>query len=112
MRMTIRAKRVPKDAEIEELVRRQADLGLDRFNQQLSEVAVLLEDLNGPRGGEDKACRVTASTPQGERYYGSAEHASLEGAVVLAFRKLSRNLARRPKSPRPRAPLSPEPELL
>ena len=37
---------------------RRLDFALGRFGGRISQVTVGLEDLNGPRGGADKRCRL------------------------------------------------------
>lgn len=41
-----------------EALRRKADFAFNRFDDKIESVHVVLEDINGPRGGEDKVCRV------------------------------------------------------
>jgi ribosome-associated translation inhibitor RaiA len=48
--------RLPDD--FEEHVRRRLGFALDRFSPRLLAVAVRVDDLNGPRGGSDKLCRI------------------------------------------------------
>lgn len=44
-------------AEIDALTRK-AEFALDRFGGKLDRMDVILEDINGPRGGDDKVCRL------------------------------------------------------
>ena len=37
----------------------------DRYNMQLDKVSVYLSDLNGPKGGVDKLCQITAKLRRG-----------------------------------------------
>jgi len=41
-----------------DVLTRKAEFSLDRFGDKLTSVEVVLEDINGPRGGEDKVCRL------------------------------------------------------
>ena len=43
---------------LREYVERKLKLALDRFDHRLDRVQVHLEDVNGPRGGLDKHCRL------------------------------------------------------
>jgi hypothetical protein len=38
----------------------RASLALGRFANRISRVEISLDDVNGPKGGDDKICRVTA----------------------------------------------------
>jgi hypothetical protein len=44
--------------EQRDVLNQKADFAFDRFHDKLASVDVLLEDINGPRGGDDKRCRV------------------------------------------------------
>ena len=41
-----------------EVLRRKAEFAFSRCCQQLISMEVVLEDVNGPRGGDDKICRL------------------------------------------------------
>jgi putative sigma-54 modulation protein len=41
-----------------EILNRKAAFSFDRFGDKLASVEILLEDINGPRGGDDKRCRL------------------------------------------------------
>jgi ribosome hibernation promoting factor len=48
-------------------IERRLQFALGRFGARVTRVAVTLTDLNGPRGGIDKQCRIIASlAPKGE----------------------------------------------
>ena len=47
------------NAEIEELLDRRLRFALSRFQPKVQRVGVVLEDVNGPRGGIDQLCRIT-----------------------------------------------------
>lgn len=44
--------------ELREYVQHRLGLALDRFDRRVDRVQVRFEDVNGPRGGEDKICRI------------------------------------------------------
>ena len=54
MQITIRA-----CGWLSRLARRRFELALGRFQGRVRSVAIRIVDLNGPRGGVDKRCRVT-----------------------------------------------------
>ena len=41
-----------------EVLTRKAEFAFDRFSHKLASVEVILKDINGPRGGEDKVCQL------------------------------------------------------
>lgn len=77
---------------------RRIAFALSRFEPSLSRVRVHLEDLNGPKGGVDKRCRVVLQLTHGGQVL--AEDASVDaydaisGAVERAVRGLTRSLER------------------
>jgi len=46
------------DAAVRERVKLRLGFALGRFEEHIGQVSVHLTDVNGPRGGEDKRCRV------------------------------------------------------
>ncbi|HET8712158.1 MAG TPA: HPF/RaiA family ribosome-associated protein [Gemmatimonadales bacterium] len=77
---------------VREYVTRRLGLALDRFDHRIDRVQVRLEDVNGPRGGEDKRCRVQVSGSawriQVEGVGASFEHA-IDAAAARARRSVS-----------------------
>jgi ribosomal subunit interface protein len=77
---------------------RRLAFALSRFEPSLARVRVYLEDLNGPKGGVDKRCRVVLQLANGGQVI--AEDASadaydaISGAVERALRRLTRSLDR------------------
>lgn len=83
---------------------KRAELALDRHADRVSSIAAVFEDLNGPRGGVDKRCRITVRGPEiGELV---VEHVDLEwsncidGALDKTARVVVRQLERRRQSTR------------
>ena len=48
--------RIP--ADLPRYIERKLRRSLDRFGHRIESVVIFLRDVNGPRGGVDKACRV------------------------------------------------------
>jgi putative sigma-54 modulation protein len=63
MHMTVRT----SDASLMDLVLRRFAFALGRFHGRVRSVTIRLTDVNGPRGGVDKQCRVTAHVRGGTR---------------------------------------------
>ena len=49
------------DGRLRELTERRILFALSRFDSRVEHVDVVLQDENGPRGGIDKACRISIS---------------------------------------------------
>lgn len=75
---------------------------LRRFRDEVTSVLVRIADVNGPRGGLDKHCRVTVKGPRvGARTVvelGADAYVAIDAALARAFRALSRELDRRQAS--------------
>lgn len=60
MLITLRSQGVGLTSEIRREIERRLEFALDRQRRRLSAVDVFVSDVNGPRGGVDKICQVTA----------------------------------------------------
>ena len=47
--------------EYRELLERRLSFALSRFDARIRGTSVVFEDINGPRGGIDKSCRITVN---------------------------------------------------
>jgi len=63
MRLNIHGQGLAIDAAVRGRVERRLGFALGRFGGRVVRVAVHLADVNGPRGGVDKRCRVVADLP-------------------------------------------------
>ncbi len=59
MRVEIRCHSVALTNELRRCVNQRFERSLDRFEPHIQSVSVSLSDVNGPKGGSDKMCRVT-----------------------------------------------------
>jgi len=60
MQVFVSAKNFKVNETIREHIDRRLAFALDRFQQEIDRVDVSLADLNGPKGGLDKQCRMVA----------------------------------------------------
>jgi hypothetical protein len=58
MKLTIRARHLHLTQELHEQIRRRIYFAFDRSALAIRAVDVSLTDINGPKGGPDKQCRV------------------------------------------------------
>lgn len=63
MKLTIRARKIDLTDELRTLVVRRVRFSLTRLLSADARVAVVLADVNGPRGGRDKRVLVRVATP-------------------------------------------------
>ena len=59
MHFEIHAKDIPISEQLRGHIERRLCFALERFARRIRKVRVSVGDLNGPRGGVDKRCRVT-----------------------------------------------------
>lgn len=58
MRLLVHDKKCAIDEELREYLELRLRFALSRFQHRIGKVTVHLKDLNGPRGGVDKQCRI------------------------------------------------------
>lgn len=94
--------------ELRAHVSRRLEFALDRFADDLRRVSVLIADLNGPRGGIDKRCRIELVSSRCGSIIVHRDSgdvlAAVDEASDLARRTLSRELAAARSHRRTRVP--------
>jgi hypothetical protein len=60
MNIAIHSKKITLDQQEKSHLIRRVQFALGRFASRISNVSVKVSDLNGPRGGIDKRCRLAA----------------------------------------------------
>lgn len=76
-------------------VERRLRFSLSRFVGRLGRVTVKIEDTNGPRGGVDKSCRISAEMlPRRKLILHEAVDANLFVAVDHAIERIGRTFSR------------------
>ena len=103
MQIVIQARGFDLTPGLREHIERRLRFALDRTSYHVRRVSVGLSDLNGPRGGEDKCCRVQVAMA------GAADvvvqdiesdlYVAIDRAVDRMGRALDRHLARRHEFP-------------
>ena len=108
MRLEIRHQGVDVTDELRDSIREQFRLALGRFARSVGGVRVYLRDVNGPRGGTDKECRMVAEVPRDGRVVVAGAATDVAAAVARTAHRagyalrshLKRRLARRRPSRR------------
>jgi hypothetical protein len=96
MNVDVRIQSDDLEAALTDYVIRRLHFSLGRFAGRLGRVVVRVSDLNGPRGGVDKACRILAEfTPSGKTVLNEAVDANLFVAIDRATERIGRNFSRR-----------------
>jgi putative sigma-54 modulation protein len=84
--------RVPP--ELVEHVDRRLHFALARFGPRIARATVALEDVNGPRGGVDKACRIVVRLRSGGDVVASVDDVDWHAAVDRATTRIGQSVAR------------------
>ena len=100
-----------------EYIRRKLDRRLGRFAPVIDRVSVRVTDVNGPRGGVDKSCRVKVVLKQMETVVVERRHHDARAAFDLALdavrrvvrARVRRNILERRRPPRVQPRQRPEP---
>ena len=74
---------------------RRLRFATDRFEPYIREIDIVLRDVNGPRGGVEKLCRVIAKLHKGGRVEIEERNSTFVGAIRVASKRLRRLLTRR-----------------
>lgn len=94
MRLSIRTKDVPWTPELRNQVERRIGFAVDRHKQRVSDLSVYLSDMNGPKGGVDTLCQITATLRGCAKPIAILETATnILSAVYRATRRLRNRIA-------------------
>lgn len=63
MKITIRARHLDLTTELQDEIRRRIHLAFGRLGSWVRAVDVTVADINGPKGGADKQCRLRVRGP-------------------------------------------------
>ncbi|MFT3917213.1 MAG: HPF/RaiA family ribosome-associated protein [Anaeromyxobacteraceae bacterium] len=95
MEIEVRAMGMPVTEGMRAHVERRLAFALDRFGNRVARVTVRVADVNGPRGGPDKACRVNAALRTGHRVHIDERDLDAYAAIDRAAHRLGHTVARR-----------------
>jgi putative sigma-54 modulation protein len=95
MQIVIQARGFDLSPGLREHIERRLRFALDRTHYHVRRVSVGLSDLNGPRGGEDKCCRVQVAMAGAADVVIQDIESDLYVAIDRAVDRAGRTLARR-----------------
>jgi len=108
MNFTFVQGRVALPEGFEDLVRNRLAFALDRFASRVRSITVRMDDVNGPRGGADKRCRVLVHVRGLPEIFvedlASDAQESLDCAVHKARAAIARSIQRQRSNHGPAAP--------
>lgn len=95
MKLSMRAKGLRLTGKLREHVERRLHFALGRFSDRVRGVSVLLEDVNGPRGGLDTRCKIRARLAPSGTVVVEETRLHAFSAVALAADRAGRLMSRR-----------------
>jgi putative sigma-54 modulation protein len=105
MMIDLRSSTLPISEALREHIVRRLDFAVRRFASRVHRIVVRLVDVNGPRGGPDKRCRIIAHLSPSGSVIVEATDADAYAAASQAATRLDERVARALTKRRPR-PLS------
>ena len=99
MQVGVRGKGLHVTAVLSTYIQRRLGFALGRFDRRVERVLVRIEDVNGPKGGIDKHCRVVVVMPHSTTAVMEGRGSNFRVAINRAVAKASRYVADRLKQP-------------
>jgi ribosomal subunit interface protein len=99
MQIKIHAQGFTLTSSLREHVTRRLTFALSRFDDRITRISVRLADVNGPRGGRDKHCRLRIRLPRWPELIvediDTDMYAAVSRSAARAGRHVARKLARK-----------------
>ncbi len=92
MLVEIRARNGRLDRSLEEQLERRLHFALARFGGRIRRISAFLEDINGPRGGDDQHCTIEVSLVPSGSIRAEATDAEVASAVGRAAERVARRV--------------------
>jgi ribosome-associated translation inhibitor RaiA len=94
MDIDVRGRNLSLSVPQRDLAGKRVSSALDRFERRLRRVAIVIEDVNGPKGGADKRCRIRATGERGFAVQAQGTDISVLAAVDRAADAIARNVSK------------------
>jgi putative sigma-54 modulation protein len=94
MELDVRGRHLQVSEALRAHLARRLEFALGRVSHRIGVVQVRLEDLNGPRGGVDKRCRIRVAGDHGWRVVVESADGDAYAAVDLAAGRARRAVER------------------
>jgi putative sigma-54 modulation protein len=95
MNLSISGKNMKLNDTMKERIEQRIYFALSRFSPRISRVSVTVEDINGPRGGIDKRCRILVKLDRMEELQVEITDADIDDAVAAAADRMGRSVQRK-----------------
>jgi ribosomal subunit interface protein len=94
MKTQVRSKQTEVDESVRAYVERRLQFALGRHSARILHATMHIVDLNGPRGGEDKSCRIEVRLRPTGNVFVEHTDADLYAAVDRAAERMGRAVSR------------------
>ncbi|MEM8814873.1 MAG: hypothetical protein AAFX56_10300 [Pseudomonadota bacterium] len=94
MQMTIHTQGFPMSSAVYRRAREQFGRALNSFRDSIVDVDVFLKDVNGPKGGDDKAVLVRVNLTTQKSVAIETVNSNLHAALILSARRAKRAVKR------------------
>jgi putative sigma-54 modulation protein len=94
MKIDVRVRGIDFTDELRKGVERIISFAVDRYDTQVDKISVYLADLNGPKGGVDKLCQITANLSRGNPVLILEKGTEILSMVNRAARRLGHRIGR------------------
>ena len=94
MQHEIRGTNIPVSPEVRDLIERRLHFALSRFSRRIRYVTARVSDINGPKGGVDKRCRIVVNLSPSGSIVVEDTHAELSQAITRAADRLGHFVGR------------------
>jgi ribosomal subunit interface protein len=112
MQLEIRGREISISQVLRDHIERRLRFALDRFANRVRQVRVKVGDLNGPRGGIDKCCKLAISLDRPSTIVLESHASNVYAAIDCVADKAATCIGRRLKRPHGRNQLRNISELL
>ena len=94
MQMTIQTQGFPMSSSVYRRARGQLERALGSFRESIVDLDVFLKDVNGPKGGFDKAVVVRVNLTSQQSVTVETVSSNLHAAIILSARRAKRSVRR------------------
>lgn len=98
MELDVRGRHLQVSPALRTHLKRRLGFALDKVAHRVASISVRLEDVNGPKGGLDKRCRIRVAGARGGvvvvEEYASDAYVAVDLAAARAGRAVLRSLGR------------------
>jgi ribosomal subunit interface protein len=94
MKLTLSSKNMKLSEALREHIEHRLYFALSRFSPKIARVSVRVEDINGPRGGVDKQCKIVVKLDRLGELSVEATDAEVYAAVDSAADRVGRTVRR------------------